>query len=336
MLLPPAVLPPPPPRPLPRTPMFGFHMPNFTFTDTPDDQLIDRVVDLAASAERADFDLLTVMDHQYQIAGIGPEDHPMLEPYTLLGALAGRTSRMLLGTLVTGVTYRNPALLAKTVTTLDILSKGRAVFGLGAAWNEEEHRGFGFEFPPLGERFERLDEALTIARLMFGQVPDESGETDRPTFEGRHYRIDRVLNRPRPVRPGGPPILVGGGGEQKTLRLVARHGDWANWFGLPADLQRKHALLDGYCEEIGRDPATILRTVSVPLILVRSEREGAAALEGIAPARRPPLPPGTPEQVAERVREYFDSGFGGVMFRTARPTTPDWIEMAVEVVRLLR
>jgi F420-dependent oxidoreductase-like protein len=316
--------------------MFGFHMPNFTFPGTQDEEIFDRVVELAQGAERVGFDLLTVMDHQYQIGGIGPEDDPMLEPYALLGALAAATSRVMLGTLVTGVTYRNPALLAKTVTTLDVISKGRAVFGLGAAWNEDEHRGLGIEFPPLRERFERLDEALTIARLMFGQVPDEAGQTDRPTFEGRHHRIERVLNRPRPIRPGGPPVLVGGGGEQKTLRLVARHADWANWFGAIPDLQRKHELLDRYCEEIGRDPASILRTVTVPLILVRSEAEGARALEEIAPARRPPLPPGTPEQLAERVREYLDAGFGGVVFRTARPTTPDWIQMAGQVIRLLR
>ena len=227
--------------------LVGFHMPNFTFPGTPDVQLFDRVVELATTAERVGFDLLTVMDHQYQIGGIGPEEDPMLEPYAVLPALAMVTSRVRLGTLVTGVTYRNPALLAKTVTTLDVISKGRAVYGIGAAWNEDEHRGYGIEFPPIRERMDRLEEALQIAKAMF--------RDERATVEGVHYRVENALNNPKPVQPGGPPILVGGGGEQRTLRIAARYADWSNWFGQIADLERKHALLDRYCEEIGRDPS---------------------------------------------------------------------------------
>lgn len=308
--------------------LVGFHMPNFTFRGTPDVELFDRVVELAQGAERVGFDLLTVMDHQYQIAGIGPEEEPMLEPYAVLSALAMATSRVRLGTLVTGVTYRNPALLAKTVTTLDIISKGRAVYGIGAAWNEDEHRGYGFDFPPIRERMDRLEDALEIAKAMFTE--------ERATVAGRFHRVENAMNNPKPVQRGGIPIMVGGGGEQRTLRIVAKHADWSNWFGLIPDLRRKHELLDRYCEEIGRDPASILRTVTLPLLLVRSEEEGRAALEAIAPTRRGILPPGTPEQLAERVREYIDAGFGGVIFRTVRPTTPDWIEMAGEVLRLIR
>src|SRR5438876_9482438 len=175
---------------------FGFHMPSFTFPGVPNDRLFDRVVENAKAAERAGFDLVTVMDHLYQIRGIGPETEPMMEAYTTLSALATQTSRVKLGTLVTGVTYRNPALLAKMVTTLDVISKGRAILGVGAAWNEDEHRGYGFEFPPIARRMDRLDEALTIARLMFTE--------ERPSFEGKYYRIDRAVNVPRPIQPGRP------------------------------------------------------------------------------------------------------------------------------------
>src|SRR3984893_18459519 len=188
---------------------FGYHMPNFSFPGVPDERLFDRVVENAKAAEAAGFDLVTVMDHFYQIRGVGPETEPMLEAYSTLSGLAALTSRVQLGTLVTGVTYRNPALLAKMATTLGVISKGRAILGIGAAWNQDEHTGYGFEFPPVGERMDRLDEALTIARLMFTE--------ERPSFTGRFYRIDRALNQPRPIQPGGPRILVGGGGEKRTL-----------------------------------------------------------------------------------------------------------------------
>ncbi len=212
---------------------FGFHIPNFTFPGVPADKLFDRVVENARAAERAGFDLVTVMDHFYQIRGVGPETEPMLEAYTTLAGIAALTTKIKVGTLVTGVTYRNPALLAKQVTTLDVISKGRAILGIGAAWNEDEHAGYGFEYPPIGRRLDRLDEALTIAKLMFTQ--------DRPSFEGKFYRIDRALNVPRPIQPGGPKILVGGGGEKRTLRLLARHGDIGHWFGGPLDDQTQEA-----------------------------------------------------------------------------------------------
>ena len=165
------------------------------------------------------------MDHLYQIRGVGQEDEPMLEGWSVLAALARETTRVRLGTLVTGVTYRNPAMLAKQATTLDTISGGRAVLGLGAAWNEAEHAGYGYDFPPIGERMDRLDEALTIVR---GDV--RRGPPDRST--ARYYRIERALNVPRPVQPGGPPILVGGGGEQRTLRIAAKHADMTHWFPL--------------------------------------------------------------------------------------------------------
>src|ERR1700682_846245 len=207
-------------------------MPNFTYRGVPKEQLFDHVVEQAKAAEKPAFAPVTGRDHFYQIRGIGPETEPMMEAYTTLGALAAKTSKVKLGTLVTGVTYRNPATLAKQVTTLDVISKGRAIFGIGAAWNEDEHRGYGIEFPPIGQRMDRLDEALTIAKLMFTQ--------DRPSFEGKYYRIDRALNVPRPIQAGGPKILIGGTGERRTLRLLAQHGDIGHWFGEPIEeLQRK-------------------------------------------------------------------------------------------------
>ncbi len=229
------------------TPWFGLHLPLYTFPDTPTDRLFDHVVEQARAAETAGFGLVTVMDHLNQIPGVGRPDEPMLEAWSVLAALARETKRVRLGTLVTGVTYRNPALLAKTATTLDVISGGRAVFGLGAAWYEAEHDAFGFDFPRIGERMDRLDEALTIARAMF--------TNERSSFDGRHYTTRDVLNIPQPVQPGGPRIMVGGGGEQRTLKIAAKHADLTHWFPLGFDvLARKTGILAGYCEAIGRDP----------------------------------------------------------------------------------
>src|SRR3954470_23504726 len=239
---------------------FGFHLPSYTYPDTPREQLFDRVVEQAKAAETAGFDVVTVMDHLYQIQGIGGPDEPMLEGWSVLAALARETTRVRLGTLVTGVTYRNPALLAKQATTLDTISAGRAILGLGAAWNDVEHGAYGYDFPPIGERMDRLEEALTIARLLFTE--------ERPTFQGAHYRIENALNVPRPIQPGGPPILVGGGGEQRTLKIAARFADMTHWFPLGFDVvKHKTEVLAGYCEAIGRDPAAIQRTMAAPVLV---------------------------------------------------------------------
>lgn len=309
-------------------PFFGLHLPNLTFPGVASEGLFEHVVGLARAAEAAGFDLVTVMDHFYQIGGVGPEESNMLEAHSTLAGLAARTERVHLGTLVSGVTYRNPAMLAKTATTLDVISGGRAVLGLGAAWNESEHRGYGFDFPPIGERMDRLDEALTICRLMFTE--------ERPSFEGRHYRIEHALNRPRPIQPGGPRILVGGGGERRTLLIAAKHADMTHWFAGSLDvLRHKSEVLERHCETVGRDPATITKTLGAPVLPVASEREAKAALERIAPERRAVLTPGTPEQSAERLSTYIDAGFLGFTFgNTMLPTAED-IELAGETLRLL-
>jgi F420-dependent oxidoreductase-like protein len=304
-------------------------MPNFTFPGVPDDRLFDRVVASAQAAEKAGFDLVTVMDHFYQIRGIGPETEPMMEAYTTLAALATQTSRVKLGTLVTGVTYRNPAVLVKTVTTLDVISKGRAILGIGAAWNEDEHRGYGIEFPPIGRRMDRLDEALTIAKLMFTQ--------DRPSFEGKYYKIDRALNVPRPIQPGGPKILIGGTGERRTLRLLAQHGDIGHWFGgALEDLKRKKQIFEEHCEAVHRDPSEVLLTIGATIVLAENEKDAKALMEGLTPERRAMATTATVPQAAEIIGKYMDAGFGGFTFNNSVLQTEESIALAGELIKVVR
>jgi F420-dependent oxidoreductase-like protein len=309
-------------------PFFGYHMPSFTFSGSPAEDLFDQVVTLARSAEAAGFELLTVMDHFYQITGVGKEEEPMLEAYTTLGALARETSTIRLATLVTGVTYRNPALVAKMVTTLDVLSKGRAVCGIGAAWNESEHIGYGFEFPPIRERMDRLEEALQIIKLMFTE--------ERPSFAGTHYRIERALNVPRPIQPGGPQILVGGGGEKRTLRLVARYADLSHWFGSLEDIRRKRQILDRYCEEEGRDPARITRTMGSPVVLVENEGQVKSVMERMPPERRLMFKAATPEQAAEILQDYIEAGIEGFTFGNPTLRTPDEFERVTRLIKAVK
>jgi F420-dependent oxidoreductase-like protein len=307
-------------------PFFGYHSPSFSDPGVADIDRFESLVKRVLAAEAAGFDMVTTMDHFYQIGVVGGEEEPMLEVYSTLAALAMRTTRVKLGAMVTGVTYRNPAFLAKTVTTLDTISRGRAVMGLGAAWNESEHIGYGFDFPPIGVRMEMLDEALHICKLMFTQ--------DRPSFEGKHYRIERALNSPRPIQPGGPQILIGGSGERKTLKFVARYADISNWWGTLEELKHKNEVLLRHCEDEGRDPSTILRTVMSPVLLVPDEAHAAAALERVAPERRAMANVATPPQAAEILRKYIDAGFNGFIFRNME-LTPDSIPLAGELIKLL-
>jgi len=311
-----------------KPPFFGYHMPSFSFPGATDETRFENLVSLACAAEDAGFDLVTVMDHFYQIAVHGSEEEPMLEAYATLSALAARTSRVKLGTMVSGVTYRNPAMLAKTVTTLDTISKGRAVLGLGAAWNEDEHLGYGFEFPPIGERMSRLDEALQICKLMFTE--------ERPNFEGRYYRIHEALNFPRPIQPGGPPILIGGSGERRTLRFVARYGDMSNWWGSMDELKHYSEVLDQHCEAEGRDPSTILRTIMSPVILLADQTQAQATLAHLSPERRAQVTPATPAQAAEALQPYLEAGFGGFIFRNTTMLTTEAIGLAGELIGLMR
>jgi F420-dependent oxidoreductase-like protein len=308
----------------------GLQVPNFNFPDTKPEQLLDRLTEIASAAEAAGFDSMFVMDHLHQIPGVGPQTGWMMEGNTALAALAARTSTLNLGLLVGGVTYRNPALMAKITTTLDVLSGGRAIFGIGAAWFEDEHRAYGFDFPPLKERFERLEEALQIARAMFTQ--------EAPSFEGTYYRIDSVLNNPRPIR-GDIPILVGGSGERKTLRLVATYADGSNIFGGPDQVRHLLGVLGEHCAAIGRDPAEITKTRLGTLAIAPSHEEAERAIAlwpdrlALPPERlQATLTVGDPDEVGERVRALFDAGLDGLVFNMPNPWDLDAVALAGETL----
>lgn len=245
----------------------GLQVPNFTYP-TGQSQLGTEFGRIAERAERAGFYSLWVMDHFFQIQVQGPPEHEMLEGWSALSFAAGRTSRIKLGTLVTGVTYRHPGLLVKTATTLDVLSGGRAYFGVGAAWNEQEHLGLGVPFPSTAERFERLEETLQIALQMW--------DGDENPYHGKHYQLERPLNSPQSVQRPHPPIMIGGTGEQKTLRMVAQYGDACNLFARLGDDALKHKLdvLRGHCERLGRPYEQIEKTSLSSLRFSRDGRDG--------------------------------------------------------------
>jgi F420-dependent oxidoreductase-like protein len=230
----------------------GIQIPDFTFPGGKT-TLGQDLAAIARTADDAGFDAIAVMDHFFQIGPVGPPEMDMLEAYTTLGFLAAHTRRAKLFTLVTGVIYREPGLLAKTLSTLDVLSGGRAVLGIGAAWNEEESKGLGFRFPPVAERFERLEETLQICRQMFDGTVS--------SYQGKHFALERTLNVPTPI--SALPILIGGGGERKTLRLVAEYAQLCNLFPGP-DLPHKLEVLRGHCEAVGRDYDDVEKTVYYP------------------------------------------------------------------------
>jgi F420-dependent oxidoreductase-like protein len=232
----------------------GLQIPYFTWPGGPH-ELGPKLGEIARTAEGAGYDSIWVMDHYFQIPMIGAAEQNMLEAYTTLGYIAGQTSRVGLGTMVTGVTYRHPGILIKQVTTLDVLSSGRAWLGIGAAWFEREHLGLGVPFPPLKERFQRLEEALQIANQMWSD--DNNGP-----FEGRHYKLAETLNVPQALQKPRPRILIGGRGENKTLRLVAKYADAYNFPGPdPAAARRQFDLLREHCDREGRNYDDIEKTV---------------------------------------------------------------------------
>ena len=231
----------------------GLQIPNFTW---PGGAAVirPRLAEIARTADQAGFASLWVMDHFFQIQNVGQVDEPMLEGYSALSYIAAVTERALLGTMVTGVIYRHPGILVKTVSTLDVLSGGRAYFGIGAAWNERESRGLGVPFPPIKERFERLEEALQITNQMWsGQVA---------AYHGKHYQLEETLCIPQPLSQPHPPILIGGSGEKKTLRLVAQYADACNLFAFagPVVIRAKLEVLKRHCEKVGRPYEQIERT----------------------------------------------------------------------------
>ena len=247
----------------------GLQIPYFTWPGGPPD-VARKLGEIVRSAEAAGYDSIWVMDHHFQIPMVGPAEMDMLEAYTTLGFIAGQTSRVGLGTMITGVTYRHPGILIKEVTTLDVLSGGRAWLGVGAAWFEREHLGLGVPFPPLKERFERLEEALQIANQMWSD--DNNGP-----YEGKHYRLAETINVPQALQKPRPRIMVGGGGEKKTLRLVAKYADACNIPGMdPGAVQHKLDILRQHCEREGRNYDDIEKTV---ITVMNVGRDGSQAGE---------------------------------------------------------
>jgi len=320
----------------------GLQIPNFTYPGVTDEGLFEAVAAVAVAGEAAGFDSVWVMDHFYQLPTLGAPSDYMLESYTLLGALAARTHTVRLGTLVTGVTYRNPAILAKQVTTLDVISRGRAVLGIGAAWFEAEHAGLGVEFPGVGERMDRLEEALQICRAMF--------RDERPTFRGRYYSVTDAINQPAPLQPGGPPILIGGQGERRTLKLVAQYADALNLTSDRADIARKLEVLARHCHDVGRDPATINKTWLASAIVGSTPAEAVAHRDRLLRSRgldwgaldeamRRALTAriliGTPEQLAAEIQEAaIAPGLDGVILNfPANGAEADAIGAAGAVLR---
>ncbi|ART69820.1 LLM class F420-dependent oxidoreductase [Mycobacterium dioxanotrophicus] len=276
----------------------GLQIPNFSY-GTGVSELFPTVIAQASEAENAGFDSVFVMDHFYQLPGLGTPDQPMLEAYTALGALATATERVQLGTLVTGNTYRNPTLLAKAITTLDVVSQGRAILGIGTGWFELEHDQLGFEFGTFTERFNKLDEALQIIIPMI--------EGKRPTFSGKYYKTVEAMANPR-FRERIP-LMIGGSGEKKTIPLAARHFDHLNLITTFDELPHKIAVINQECEKIGRDPATL--ETSMLVIALIGDQVSVDAVPDDFKAR---AAVGTAEQVAEQLQaKVFDAGVDGVI-----------------------
>jgi F420-dependent oxidoreductase-like protein len=307
----------------------GLQIPNFNFPDVSEGDLFEKLSDIAQTAERSGFDTVLVMDHLHQIRGVGPEENWMLEGNTILSALAARTSRVNVSLLVGGVTYRNPALHAKVTTTLDVISGGRAVHGIGAAWFEGEHLCHGHEFPSMKERFERLEDHLNIARAMFTQ--------ERATYEGKHHSVHDAYNNPRPIR-GDIPIMIGGSGERKTLRMVAQYADASNFFGDAERIKHLIGVLEGHCERLGRDPAEItttrLGTIVIAPTQEEAERKAASTpLAGhVPPERRATWAVGDPDTVAEKCSELLDTGLDALIFNSPYVHEPETVELIGETL----
>jgi len=296
-------------------------IPNFSY-GTSVAELFPAVRAQAEEAEAAGFDTVLVMDHFYQLPTLGEPDEPMLEAYTTLGALATATESVQLSTLVTGNTYRNPTLLAKEITTLDVVSGGRAILGIGAGWFELEHQQLGFEFDTFTERFEKLEEALQII------IPMTHGE--RPSFSGKWYHTETAINEPR--YRDHIPVMLGGSGEKKTFRLAAQYADHLNIIADMSELPGKLRALEQRCAEANRDPATL--TTSCLLTVVLDGYESHAAM---AEARGGRAVTGTPQQVADEIkRRVLDVGIdGGIVNLPTHRYTPGVITKVGEALKPL-
>jgi F420-dependent oxidoreductase-like protein len=290
----------------------GYQIPNFTYPGVAPDGIFDNVVAQAKAAEAAGYDRVLVMDHFYQLPGIGAPDEPMFECYSMLSALAQHTDSVRLSALVTGNTYRNPTLLAKTLTTLDHVSHGRATLGIGAGWFQAEHDALGFEFGTFTDRFEKLEEALQIIGPMF--------RGERPSLDGKHYTAVDAVNSPAPVSK--IPIMIGGGGEKKTLRMVAQYADESNLICANEDIPRKLAVLDEHCERLGRARSEIVVTKLMMVAVAPTLDEANADLAAIAEVKgwndqimdmaKQQLIFGDPDTVGEVLADAIGMGLDGI------------------------
>ncbi|BAN31498.1 LLM class F420-dependent oxidoreductase [Mycobacterium avium subsp. hominissuis] len=297
----------------------GLQIPNFSY-GTGAEQLFPTVIAQAREAESAGFDSVFVMDHFYQLPMLGSPDQPMLEAYTALGGLATATERVQLGTLVTGNTYRNPTLLAKIITTLDVVSQGRAILGIGTGWFQLEHDQLGFEFGTFTDRFNRLDEALEII------LPMIRGE--RATFEGKWYRASDAFANPR--YRDRIPLMIGGSGEKKTIPLAARHFDHLNVIAGFDELPRKLDAVRRACEEVGRDPAT-LETSTLTTVMI----DDNASLDQIPAEMTQRMVVGNPDSVADQIKtKVIDAGIDSVIINLPF-YTPGIVQAAGEALRPL-
>ena len=295
----------------------GYQIPNFTYPGVGPDGLFEAVARQAEAADRSGFDTVLVMDHFYQLPMLGPPENYMVESYTLLAALAQRTSTVRLGALVTGNTYRNPALLAKTVTALDLVSSGRAQLGIGAGWFEIEHQALGFEFGTFTDRFEKLEEALQIIIPML--------RDERPTLAGKHYRVEDAVNQPPPI--SRVPVMIGGAGERKTLRLVAQYADESNLICDLAEIPRKLDALAAHCQRLGRDRGEITVSVQRTVCIAPTHEQAEAAVTRFLGERGIDLDTaddatrqmiearitiGDPDEVGEKLAAVLDLGVDGL------------------------
>jgi F420-dependent oxidoreductase-like protein len=316
----------------------GLQIPSFTYPGVGTADLFETIAGIAVTAENSGFDSVYVMDHFYQLPLIGRTDENMFEAYTLLSAIAARTNTVRLGCMVGGMTYRNPAFLAKQVSALDVISKGRAIWAIGAGWFEEEHLAYGYEFGTFTDRFEKLEEGLQIIKSMF--------VNDTTTFEGKWFTVRDALNVPKPVQAGGPPVLIGGSGEKKTLRMVAQYADACNVFGSPEQIRHLMDVLDQHCATQGRDPEEICRTRLGTLILGRTHDEAQAKLTArLGGAKVEDLPEdlqvrvrqqfivGDADAITERVNAFLAAGLDGLIFNMPDAYDLDAVAYAGEVLR---
>lgn len=288
---------------------FGIQHPNFSFDYDGHDasRIVDSLKKLATKAEESGFDSFWVMDHFHQIPMAGKPEEPMLEGWTTISVLAGITSKIKLGTLVTGNIYRHPSVLAKIGATLDVLSKGRLFMGIGAAWNQEESQAYSIPFPPTMERLQRLEEAIQIIRKMW------TAEEPAATFDGKYYQINNAYCNPKPIQKPSPPIMVGGSGERLTLKIVAKYADACNLFGSAGTVKRKLSILKEHCKSIGRDYDSILKT-KLGFIMIDNDRETVEKrVKQISKAipeeqLREFITYGTPEEVLKQIELLQEAG----------------------------